>query len=132
VGVVGISGTPGSVGKYLKLVITMTELMVKQLILMEETEWQNRTRELILEDILSNSPNYEKFFQRCSLLNIHLEAPYDMFVIKVKEDENLINTKSINQSFYQNFKNLDSIHGFIDLETFLIIFSNKKYSKDKI
>ncbi|WP_176222212.1 CdaR family transcriptional regulator [Tuberibacillus sp. Marseille-P3662] len=125
VGVVGISGIPEEVKDFGSLVVTMTELMLQQIYLMKQVEWQYRTREFLLEDILSEHPPYQKIEQKCRLLNININAPYTVFVYRLNQAKKRFSLHEVYDQVEHLLPASEGIYGFVGAETFVVILSSQ-------
>ncbi|HEX6923124.1 MAG TPA: sugar diacid recognition domain-containing protein [Bacillales bacterium] len=120
IGVVGISGTPDEVEEFGALVVMMTELMVQQMYLMNQVEWKQRTREFLLEEILSEHPPYQDIQQKCRLLNIELNGPFKIIVFRLQENKRKSMMPDIDNRV---FSDISCVYGFVDADTFVLLLS---------
>ncbi|HET7658374.1 MAG TPA: sugar diacid recognition domain-containing protein [Bacillales bacterium] len=109
IGVVGISGIPEEVEDLAALVVMMTELMIQQKYLLNQVEWQQHTRAFLLEEVLSEDPSYESIEQKCSLLNVELRKPFELYVFELKGPRRHVAPREI----YQEIEGLAPDHHFI-------------------
>ncbi|HET7580719.1 MAG TPA: sugar diacid recognition domain-containing protein [Bacillales bacterium] len=120
IGVVGISGTPEEVEEFGAMVVMMTELMIQQMVLMTQVEWKQRTREFLLEEILSERPPKEKIEQKCRLLNITLRPPFQPLVFRFHGEQHLT-PREVYDRVGNILTEAASVYGFIDAETFVVL-----------
>jgi len=127
IGVVGISGTPEKIQDFGSLVVLMTELLIKQQLLSHEVEWKFRTKETVMEELLSNNINHGKINQKLLVLNMHLSAPYFpiAFALKQVERENPAVLSLIYKDIESILKPYSCIYAFIDSETLLLLVHSK-------
>jgi carbohydrate diacid regulator len=135
IGVVGISGVPEEVQEFGSLVVLMTELLIKQQLLSNEVEWKFRTRESIMDEILSEKQNHLKINQKLSVLNISLSPPYFPIVISLTQGR--YNTLTLISNIYKDIESIldlySCIYAFNDYETFLIVLGSKSVNeKDRL
>lgn len=85
VGVIGITGEPKEVAEFGDLVKMLTELIITQSYLASESEWQQRTKEMVIEELIKSEPDFEAIEQRLNLLHLELLPPYTVAVMEIKE-----------------------------------------------
>ncbi|MBS4219493.1 helix-turn-helix domain-containing protein [Bacillus sp. FJAT-49711] len=85
VAVIGITGNPETIGNRAGLVKMMAELLVKQSYIASQTEWRQRMKEMTIEELLKQDPNYEYVNRWLGLLNIHLEGPFIISLIDISD-----------------------------------------------
>src|SRR5690625_870858 len=137
IGVVGITGEPEKVKEFGSSVVMMTELMIEHIYVMSQSEWKQRTQEFLLEGILSDQLNNKKIEQQCNLLEIDLTPPYSVFVFRLQQHKR---PKSGFRIIYDTIEAIlitnDCIYGFLDIETFVVLFTNQaqkqKVIKEKL
>ncbi|MCK6258890.1 helix-turn-helix domain-containing protein [Fictibacillus sp. KIGAM418] len=96
VGVIGITGDPEEMRDFGGLVKMTTELLIKQAYMATQAEWQQRTKEMIIENLLKEVPAMEHIERRLSLLHICLAPPFYTVVIQL-EDRSLSDTMILQQ-----------------------------------
>ncbi len=87
IGVLGISGEPSEVRAYAELVKMAAELIIEQMSLLEQKQWDKRYREelvnqLILQDIHSTSLN-----SMASYLGVNLQQPRVVMIIELHQPD---------------------------------------------
>ncbi len=126
IGVVGISGIPEEVQDFGSLVVLMTELLINQKLLSKEVEWKFRTRETIMDELLSAQPDLTKINQKLAVLNAsRLSPPYFPIVFSFKQDKRM-NDPLLSNMYREIEKKLSAytcIYAFQDTETFCILVS---------
>ncbi|MFS0821664.1 CdaR family transcriptional regulator [Bacillus sp. 1P02SD] len=132
IGVVGISGAPEEVGEFGELVVMMTELMIQQIVILDEVEWKYRTREFLLEEILSESPQFPKINQKLKLLGIELEDTLEVIVIKIYGNFKNLISKNVYEGLSDFIPTMNSVSGFIDSKTFAIVLNSQIHRKETI
>lgn len=85
VGVIGITGEPHEVEELGGLVKMTTELMIRQSFLALQSEWRQRTKEIIIEELIKSEPKNELIDERLNLLQIQLSPPYFVAIMEIKE-----------------------------------------------
>lgn len=85
VGVIGITGHPSEIQILGGLVKMATELMINQNYLSTQMEWQQRTKELIIEELLKATPSYDQIKRRLGLLEQRLNPPFISCVMQMNE-----------------------------------------------
>lgn len=83
VGVIGITGESEIIGDRGGLVKMMAELLIKQAYMASQTEWRQRTKETIIEELLKESPNTINIERWLSLLNMKLTGPFVVSLIEI-------------------------------------------------
>lgn len=121
IGVVGISGNPKDVEQYGEIVVTITEMIIKQIHLLSNVEWQYRTREFLIEELISEQPSYQKVKQRLQLLNIELKTPIRLVLFRINDSHK---RPSLSELYKQIEKKTDSqsaVYGLINPESFVLL-----------
>jgi len=83
VGVIGITGEPYIIRDRGGLVKMMAELMIKQAYMASQTEWRQKTKETIIEELLKEKPNTINIERWLSLLNMKLTGPFVVSLIEI-------------------------------------------------
>ncbi|WP_010677387.1 CdaR family transcriptional regulator [Bacillus timonensis] len=83
VGVIGITGEPEIIRDRGGLVKMMAELLIKQAYMASQTEWRQRTKEMIIEELLKEKSNTINIERWLSLLNMKLTGPFVVSVMEV-------------------------------------------------
>ena len=118
VGVIGITGNPEEMGDVGGLVKMATELMIKQEFIARQLEWKQRTKEMIIEELLKPVTSYEQIKRGLELLDTKLPTPFTIVIIHMSE-------RSIpNQTIVERIENLFDDHyalvGFINVNRLFI------------
>ena len=88
IGVIGITGEPEALKSYGELLKMTAELIVEQANTLEQAQWHYRQKEeLIIELIMSDGPFSSHQRNWASQLNIDLDIPRVVAVIKIQNDE---------------------------------------------
>ncbi|MFE4353637.1 CdaR family transcriptional regulator [Peribacillus butanolivorans] len=121
VGVIGISGNPEEIRELGGIVKMITELMIKQKFIASQLEWQQRTKEMIIEELLKNSPSYSTIERGLNLINIELQSPFMTLVIQLADRTitNQVLTQKIEEILGKN----NGLVGFININRMFIAFS---------
>lgn len=87
IGVLGISGEPSEVRAYAELVKMAAELIIEQMALLEQKQWDKRYREelvnqLILQDVYSSSLS-----SMVSYLGVNLQQPRIVLIIELHQPD---------------------------------------------
>ncbi|WP_019240605.1 MULTISPECIES: CdaR family transcriptional regulator [Bacillus] len=132
IGVIGITGNPEEITEFGELVKMITEMMIQQAFLTEQMEWKQRLKELIFEDLLSNSIRYESIDKRLHLLNFKLIAPYQVAIIDLGQKQ--IKRNDVLQIAESSFTEQQALIGFINVNRLFILTSNlaEHIFKDKL
>ncbi|WP_339284919.1 sugar diacid recognition domain-containing protein [Oceanobacillus sp. FSL K6-3682] len=121
IGVIGVTGDPDDMEDIGELVKMTTELMIDQEFITSQLEWKQRTKEMIIDQLLKRSSSYKTIQQGLDMLKMKLEPPFMVFVIQI---DNLAIQK---QEFIQKIENLFGnryvIAGFINLNQLFIAAS---------
>jgi carbohydrate diacid regulator len=96
VGVLGITGNPEELIDIAEIVKMTTELMIKQEYIYSQLEWKQRTKEMIIEELLKTSPSYDNIDRGLNLLNTELKSPLNSLIVQMSErsvpNQTVINT----------------------------------------
>ncbi|MBM7554473.1 CdaR family transcriptional regulator [Thalassobacillus pellis] len=84
-GVIGITGDPDDIGDLGGLVKMTTELMIKQEFIASQMEWRQRTKEMIIEELLKTAPSYDQITRGLNILQLQLQPPFIILIIQIKE-----------------------------------------------
>ncbi|PMC37864.1 hypothetical protein CJ195_09655 [Bacillus sp. UMB0899] len=85
VGVIGITGDPTEVKDFAGIVKMITELMIKEKFIANQLEWQQRMKEMIVEELLKELPSYKNVDRGLNLLETALIAPFTIHVVQLQE-----------------------------------------------
>ncbi|WP_048823495.1 CdaR family transcriptional regulator [Bacillus sp. B-jedd] len=85
-GVIGITGNPEILRDRGGLVKMMAELLVKQSYMASQSEWRQRTIEMIIEELLKKMPDSKNIDRWLGLLDLKLIGPYAVSLIKIGND----------------------------------------------
>jgi carbohydrate diacid regulator len=119
VGVIGITGEQNKVQEFGGLVKMTTEMMIKQSFLASQSEWEQRTVEMILEELLQSVPSWEFIEQRTNLLKIDLAAPFFAVILEMKERA-VMNQKILSQA-KEFFGHNHCLTGFLSVSRMFIL-----------
>jgi carbohydrate diacid regulator len=127
VGVLGITGNPDDLADLGEIVKMTTELMIKQEYIYSQLEWKQRTKDMIIEELLKISPNFDNIERGLNLLNSNLTPPFITLVIQMSE-------RTVpNQTLISRLENIigkdHGILGFINVNRILIGFSGITYKE---
>jgi carbohydrate diacid regulator len=81
VGVIGITGQPAEVSELGELVKMATELMLNQAFLLSQKEWRNRTKEIVIEELIKPNSDPRTVDERLQLLRLQLSPPYYVVIV---------------------------------------------------
>lgn len=107
IGVIGITGNPDEIKDLGALVKMTTELMIKQEFFANQTEWIQRTKDTIMNELLKSNPSYGDIQRGLNILQFDFNPPFLTVMIKIEE-------RSIsNQAFIQLIeRNIGKSHCF--------------------
>ncbi|APH05798.1 CdaR family transcriptional regulator [Bacillus weihaiensis] len=121
VGVIGITGNPEEVKDFAGIVKMITELMIKQKFIANQLEWQQRTKEMIIEELLKEAPSYKNVDRGLHLLETTLNGPFTIHVVQ------LFDRSISNQTILQlTERMIGDGHGFscfININRLFFVFS---------
>jgi carbohydrate diacid regulator len=121
VGVIGISGNPEEIWELCGVVKMITELMIKQKFIASQLEWQQRTKEMIIEELLKNAPSYSTIERGLNLIGIKLQPPFMTLVIQMAD--RTITNQTLTQKIEEMLGENNGIVGFININRMFIAFS---------
>ncbi|AXI10240.1 hypothetical protein CUC15_15430 [Oceanobacillus zhaokaii] len=122
IGVIGITGNPEMMGDIGELVKMTTELMISQAFLATQLEWEQRMKEIIIEQLLDNNPQFHEIERGLSRLDFQLNAPFMTAIIQVSDKE--IQKQPLIQKIEDSIGEKHVIAGFINLNQLLIALSD--------
>ena len=85
IGVIGITGAPEELEDIGELVKMTTELMIRQAFLDSQMEWQQRTKEMIIDQLLKKDPSIATVEENLALLGLRLEPPFTSVIVQFTE-----------------------------------------------
>ncbi|TLS38420.1 CdaR family transcriptional regulator [Pseudalkalibacillus caeni] len=121
VGVIGITGNPDEMEDLGGLVRMTTELMIKQEYIASQMEWKQRTKEMIIEELLKPSPSYEAINRGLSLIELTLNPPFLTLIIQMKE--RAIPNHTLIQKIEQIIGQGNGIVGFININRLFVMLN---------
>lgn len=121
VGVLGITGNSDELADIGEIVKMTTELMIKQEYIYSQLEWKQRTKEMIIEELLKTIPNYENIERGLNLLNINLNPPYSTLIIQMSERS--VSNQTIISKLEEIIGSQNGILGFININRIFIALS---------
>ncbi|MBP2077047.1 CdaR family transcriptional regulator [Oceanobacillus polygoni] len=127
IGVIGITGNPNEMGDIAELVKMATELMINQEFIASQLEWKQRTKEMIIEQLLKSSPSYDVLNRGLSMLKLELTPPFTAIVIQI--DELKIPKQDFIQRLEKVFGENYVITGFISLNQIFIAVTGLEESE---
>ncbi|MDR6881404.1 sugar diacid recognition domain-containing protein [Bacillus sp. 3255] len=84
IGVIGVTGDPEEIMPYGELVKMITEMMLKQNYLKLQTEWQQITMDIVVEELIrTENPNLQSALHRLDTLALHMQPPYQLAVLSL-------------------------------------------------
>ncbi len=121
VGVIGLTGDPDEIKDFGGIIKMTTELMIKQAYIATQAEWKQRTKEMVIEELLKETPSFESVHRRLDLLGIKLPSPFHLFVVQLKPST-LTNSMLV-QNLTKAIGETGTIMGFVNSNRLLIIMS---------
>jgi carbohydrate diacid regulator len=121
VGVIGITGNPEELRELGGIVKMTTELMIKEKFIASQLEWKQRTKEMIIEELLKSSPSYNNIERGLNLIGMKLQAPFITHVIQMT-DRTITNQTLINK-IEGIIGEKHGLVGFININRIFIAFS---------
>ncbi len=104
IGVVGITGETSEVSGYGEIVKNMVELILQREFLRSEIEFENKFKENIFQQLLSNSINdREQLKDRIQLLEIEDNIPRVIILIQIEPYEKLNISNKIKEIYHYSF-----------------------------
>ncbi|ARI78680.1 CdaR family transcriptional regulator [Halobacillus mangrovi] len=120
-GVIGITGDPNDMGDLGGLVKMTTELMIKQEYITSQMEWKQRTKDMIIEELLKDIPSQEQINRGLHLLGTHFSPPYITVVIQLQDRS--ISNQTLIHKIEENVGCDKALVGFINSTRLYIIFT---------
>ncbi|MFS0672266.1 CdaR family transcriptional regulator [Ornithinibacillus sp. 179-J 7C1 HS] len=88
IGVIGITGNPEEIIPFASLMKKMTELLIRESLFIQETEWHARAMEAYFFEWVQLRELTDQFLNRGSLLNINISPPLRCTVIQLNTSNN--------------------------------------------
>ncbi|MDR6553953.1 sugar diacid recognition domain-containing protein [Paenibacillus qinlingensis] len=124
VGVIGVTGAPEEILPYGELVKMTTEMMLKQNYLKLQTEWQQITMDIVVEELIrAENQNLQGALHRLDTLKMTMKPPYQLAVVY------LPNRTSYSQSVLRMAEsimgNVRLVSSFLNVHTWVIVFYDR-------
>lgn len=120
-GVIGITGNPEILRDRGGLVKMMAELLVKQSYMASQSEWRQRTIEMIIEELLKEMPDSKNIERWLGLLDLKLDGPYAVSLIKIANDS--FSRHILIEKTRELLGKNNVIASFVDVNKLLLLFS---------
>ncbi|MBY7144308.1 helix-turn-helix domain-containing protein [Virgibacillus sp. NKC19-3] len=121
IGVIGITGDPAEMGDVGELVKMTTELMIRQEFVVSQMEWKQRTKEMIMEQLMKKEPSFSEIDRGLSLLQIDFGPPFTTMVIQITK-RSITNQKLI-QKLEETIGDGNGIVAFINVNRLIVAIS---------
>ncbi|MDR4890429.1 sugar diacid recognition domain-containing protein [Fredinandcohnia sp. QZ13] len=129
VGVIGITGEPRMIGDRGGLVKMMAELLIKQAYMASQTEWRQRTKERIIEELLKEEPNTSNIERWLSLLQMKLKGPFVISLIEIVDYS--FSSHSLIKNTEEVIGKGKVLAGFVHVNKLLLILSEVSHEEAK-
>ncbi|MCA0987300.1 CdaR family transcriptional regulator [Guptibacillus algicola] len=129
VGVIGITGNPDEMNDVGGLVKMTTELMIKQEFIARQLEWKQRTKEMIIEELLRSVPSYEQIERGMELIELKLPSPYTILIVQISNRS--IPNHELIQRIERSISHNDALIGFINVNTLFIGLCGTREDRSK-
>ncbi|WP_080872698.1 CdaR family transcriptional regulator [Oceanobacillus timonensis] len=127
IGVIGVTGDPVEMGDVGELVKMTTELMIRQEFVVSQMEWKQRTKEMIMEQLMKKEPSFSEIDRGLSLLRINFGPPFTIMTIQITE-RSITNQKLI-QKLEETIGDENGIVGFINVNRLIVAISGLEEKK---
>lgn len=118
IGVIGVTGEPEKVENIGELVKMTTELMIKQEYMDSQMEWKQRTKEMIIDQLLKKNSSFSSIEQNLNLLGIQFSPPYTSILVEISKRS--IPNKKLIQRIEERLGKNHGIIGFITVNKLFI------------
>lgn len=118
IGVIGVTGDPEKVTSIGELVKMTTELMIKQKFIDSQREWKQRTKEMVIDQLLKNNPSVSSVEQNLNLLGIKFNPPYTSILVQISERS--LPNQALIQKIEEKLDKKNGIIGFINVNRLFI------------
>lgn len=122
-GVVGLTGDPRKMKDISQLVKMTAELMIKQQFLVEQMEWKQDSKELVIAELLKNDPSEEYIENLLKLLNLKITGPH--FTIMIQINKSVTSSRKITGEIEKIFYEKNILIGFVNANQIIIITSGQ-------
>ncbi|WLV24028.1 sugar diacid recognition domain-containing protein [Aciduricibacillus chroicocephali] len=119
VGVIGITGEPEEIREIGELVKMSTEMMLRQAVMQERTEWKQHAREVIFNELINGEFDLGAAERRLQILGTYLKGPYQVAVAEVNLEKT--SRTELLQHLEMNFSKAEAIFGFISVQRIFIL-----------
>lgn len=87
IGVLGISGEPSEVRAYAELVKMASELIIEQMAMLEQKQWDKRYREELINQLIHGENNPDSVSAMVSYLGVNLQQPRVVLLIELEQPD---------------------------------------------
>lgn len=87
IGVLGITGEPGEVKAYAQLVKMASELIIEQMALLEQKQWDKRYREELINQLILRDPPPSSLSAVVSWLGVNLQVPRVVLIMELQQPD---------------------------------------------
>lgn len=87
IGVLGITGEPGEVKAYAQLVKMASELIIEQMALLEQKQWDKRYREELINQLILRDPPPSSLSAVVSWLGVNLQLPRVVLIMELQQPD---------------------------------------------
>lgn len=122
IGVIGITGNPDELESVGELVKMTTELMIQQAFITSQLEWKQRTKEMVIEQLLLPNPTYKTIQKGLEMLEINLLPPF--MAVTIQLHQLTIQKQELIDKIEQFFGYHHAIAGFSSLNHLFIVVSH--------
>lgn len=86
VAAVGVTGTKNKVGKFSEIIVKMTEILLKEIYIKEQTNLKFENERYLIDLIINNLEEFETINERANSLNINLNYFKQIAIIKCDDE----------------------------------------------
>ncbi|MFT9846298.1 CdaR family transcriptional regulator [Aneurinibacillus sp. REN35] len=122
IGVIGITGKPEEIAEFGELVKMITEMMISQSFLTSQSEWKQRVKELIFEELTAMQLKQESIEQRLALLNIRLGPPFQVALVEL--ENNTLTNQELIERIEETLHNPHMLTGYVNGNRLFILASH--------
>jgi carbohydrate diacid regulator len=100
VGIIGITGNPNVIKEVATLVELTTEMMIHQSLIVSQSSWKRKMKEMVFEELISLQPFHPVLFERLAKLDFSLQPPYFTVLVEVVSSSSLIHSAVEQLEYY--------------------------------
>ncbi|MFX3673397.1 MAG: CdaR family transcriptional regulator [Paenisporosarcina sp.] len=126
IAIIGITGDPYIIKEVATLLQLTTEMMIHQSLIVSESEWKRKMKEMVFEELISSHSFPPVLFERLNKLRFPLKSPYFTVLVRIPSSSHY---HGVVQQLEDYFENEDVLVGHSQLNEFFILTAGMNTEK---